>query len=82
MTTHEIKAVPREKWADLTIGDVMRPLDDLKTVDADTPLSEALETMTRDDVNQLPVVSGRRIAGVISRGNILQLLRTRAELEV
>lgn len=82
LTTHEIKEISRGQWSKMTVGQVMRPLEDLHTLDPQTPLSEALETMARDDINQLPVVSGTRLAGVISRGNIVQLLRTRAELEV
>lgn len=82
LTPHEIKEVPRARWTEVTISEVMRPLNKLQTIGPNTPLSEALERMARDDVNQLPVVSGSRIAGVLSRGNIMQLLRTRAELEV
>jgi CBS domain-containing protein len=38
--------------------------------------------MARDDLNQLPVVSDGRLEGIVSRGNILQLLQSRAELKV
>jgi CBS domain-containing protein len=41
---------------------------------------EALETMGRDDVNQLPVVSGNHLDGIITRANVLHFLQTRAEL--
>jgi len=41
---------------------------------------EALETMGRDDVNQLPVVIGGHLEGIVSRANVLQFLQTRAEL--
>jgi predicted transcriptional regulator len=37
--------------------------------------------MVRDDVNQLPVISNGKLAGVISRGNVLQFLQTREELK-
>jgi len=35
--------------------------------------------MGREDVNQLPVMNNDRLAGIISRGHILQVLQTRAE---
>jgi signal-transduction protein with cAMP-binding, CBS, and nucleotidyltransferase domain len=38
--------------------------------------------MAREDLNQLPVMREGELSGVISRGNVLQLLRTRAELQV
>lgn len=54
----------------------------LHTVAPDTPVAEALEVMAHDDVNQLPVVSDGRLEGVTSRGHVLQLLQTRAELNM
>jgi CBS domain-containing protein len=58
----------------------MRPLDQLRTVGLDTPATEAITTMARDDVNQLPVVTDGRLEGIVTRGHILQLLQSRAEL--
>jgi CBS domain-containing protein len=38
--------------------------------------------MAREDLNQLPVVSGGRVEGVISRGQVLRYLQTRIELRM
>lgn len=81
VTPHEIKAVERQRWPYTTLADIMRPLDQLHTVTPATPVMEALETMGRDDVNQLPVVSGNHLDGIITRANVLQFLQTRAEFE-
>ncbi|HEX6280467.1 MAG TPA: CBS domain-containing protein [Pyrinomonadaceae bacterium] len=59
----------------------MRPLEELKVVDRDTPLTQALELMGRSDVNQLPVISNGRFAGFVSRQHILDVFRTRQELQ-
>lgn len=80
VTPNELRRIARERWRDVTAGDVMRPFDQLKTVGPDTPVSEAFTTMVRDDVNQLPVVSEGRLEGVVGRGHILQLLQSRREL--
>ncbi len=58
----------------------MRPLDQLHTVTPATPVMEALETMGRDDVNQLPVMSDNHLEGIVTRANVLQFLQTRSEL--
>ena len=58
----------------------MQPLGRLHAVTSDTFVIEALETMGREDVNQLPVVNDGRLAGLISRGHILRTLQTRSEL--
>ena len=60
----------------------MRPLNQVHAVAPNTPVSEALEVMAREDLNQLAVIRDGQLSGVISRANVLQLLRTRAELQV
>ena len=80
VTAHEIKELERPRWKYTTLVDIMRPLDQLHTVTPTTPVMEALETMGRDDVNQLPVVTGNHLDGIVTRANVLQFLQTRAEL--
>ena len=82
ITPNEISTVPRNRWPYTTVADVMRPLDATRTVNPDTPVTEALEVMARQDLNQLPVVNERGLAGLISRAHILQLIQTRAELHL
>jgi Zn-dependent protease/CBS domain-containing protein len=77
VTPHEIKVFDRKLWPFKTVADVMLPLDQVHTVSPATPVLEALETMGRDDVNQLPVVSNRHLEGVITRNIILQYLQNR-----
>jgi Zn-dependent protease/predicted transcriptional regulator len=82
ITPHEVKAVERARWPYTTVGDVMHLLESSKTVSPERPLSEALEIMGREDVNQMPVVQQGRLAGIISRAHILRVLQTRAELDI
>ena len=60
----------------------MRPLEQLRVVSPDTTVTQALETMARENINQLPVVSHGHLEGILSRAHLLQILRTRAELKV
>jgi Zn-dependent protease/predicted transcriptional regulator len=82
ITSHEVKAVERARWPYTTVYDAMVPIERLKTVSPDMPVAEALETLGRANVNQLPVVSNGRLEGVLSRDRVLQFLFTRAELEM
>ena len=82
ITPHEVKSIARARWPYTTVDEVMLPLDRLHAVSSDTLVTEALETMGREDVNQLPVVNDGRLPGIISRGHILRTLQTRAELRV
>lgn len=82
VTPHEVKAVDRRRWPELTVADVMRPLGDVRFLDPEAPASEALEVLARENVNQVPVVEDGRVQGSVSRGHVLDVLRTRAELSM
>ena len=82
VTPSDVKQVERSRWPTTAVHTVMRPLSRLRTVTPDTPLIEALHTMGRDDVNQLPVVFNDRLQGVLSRSHIMQVLQSRAELSM
>jgi Zn-dependent protease len=78
----ELNGIPRPQWMYRTVADVMRPLDSLHTIAPETPVTEALETMGRENVTQLPVASDGQVEGVISRASVLGFLETRHILRV
>lgn len=82
ITPAELAAVPRAQWPYTTIADVMRPIASVSTVRTDTAITDALELMASQDLNQLPVVVDGSLAGVISRAHVLQLIQTRAQLHL
>ena len=45
-------------------------------VDKDTPLTEVAEHMVSTGYRQLPVVKGHKIAGIISRMDIIRIIST------
>jgi predicted transcriptional regulator len=58
----------------------MRPLRDLRAAAPEDRLTTALQSMNQNDLNQLPVISGKRLAGVLSRAQVLTYIQTHAEL--
>lgn len=80
VTPHEVKEIDRAKWPFTTVRDIMRPLDDLRSVAPDTPLTKALEDLSRYNLNQLPVIAKGRLEGVLTRAEVLSYLQTHAEL--
>jgi Zn-dependent protease len=81
VTPNEINHVDRNKWPLTTLSRIMLPAARLRTVTPDTSLKDALELMTTNDLNQLPVLADGRLRGAVSRGQVLQLFQTRAELK-
>ncbi|MGH9335251.1 MAG: site-2 protease family protein, partial [Vicinamibacteria bacterium] len=82
MTPREVTAIDRERWPRVTVGEAMIPIERLGIVRPDTPVSETLEVIARANVNQVPVVSNGKFEGVVSRGRILEVAVTRAELDM
>jgi Zn-dependent protease/predicted transcriptional regulator len=80
ITSNEVRQIPHARWPYTTVDEVMRPLDQLRTVTTDTPVMAALEIMGREDVNQLPVLLHGSLEGIISRGHVVQLLQNRTAL--
>ena len=80
ITASDVRGVDRARWPYLTVRDVMRPLDSMRTVELTTPAADALTSMVRDDVNQLPVVDHGHMEGIVTRAHILQLIQSRTEL--
>jgi Zn-dependent protease len=76
----DVRGIAPERWHTLFLREVMRPLRAVRTIRPDAPVTQALELMSDDDVNQLPVVTNGTVMGTISRGDVLRLLRTRDEL--
>ncbi len=81
VTAHEIKTVNRARWPFMTVFDVMRPITEIRTIQPGTPLKAALEIMSRENLNQLPVVKGNHVEGVLTRSRLLSFLHNRFELQ-
>jgi Zn-dependent protease len=75
LTMHPLKDVPKEKWAATTVEQVMIPAAQIKQISPDTVLWKAIEEMDRDGVNQLPVMVGTEIQGMLTREDVISFIR-------
>jgi predicted transcriptional regulator len=80
-TVEEIKRIPRERWPFTTVSQIARSLDQVRTVSPDITVTEALQVMVQENLNQVPVVANGSVTGVISRVNVVEVLQTRTELK-
>lgn len=81
ITPHEVRTVDRELWSVTPVQQIMKPLGKVRSVRPETLVTDVLEMMAKEDLNQVPVVSERGIEGMLARGDILQALRSRIELK-
>jgi len=82
VTLHQVKAVPQERWAEISVGEAMTPSAKVRTVAPKTPILEVLQIMEGEDINQVPVVAGNRLEGMITRDHLLRVLSAKMELEL
>ncbi len=82
ITAFDLRKIDRASWPYTTVAQAMQRLDQLHSVTPDTPVSEAMEIMNREEVNELPVVRDGRVEGFVTLGAVLRLLQTRAALEM
>lgn len=80
ITPNEIRGIDPKTWPSKRVADVMRAADKVHFVSPEMPALEVLETMGRENVHQLPVLSNGRLEGIVTRAHILQVLRSRSEL--
>lgn len=82
LTLKDVRAVDKERWPRTPVAQAMRPLAGLRTVREDEPASRALEILSREELNQLPVTRDGRVEGVVSRADLLRPIQVRAELDM
>ena len=80
-TIDDLKRIARKRWPFMTVTDIAHPLERLLAVSPETPMSEVLDLLARQEVNQVPVISNGELVGVISRSDVVQLMRTQQELK-
>ena len=82
LTLANIKSVPQPNWDVTQVKDIMTPINKLKMVHPDQNALNLLEQMDESNINQVSVVSRGGIIGLITRGDLIKLLRTRSELGI
>jgi len=82
VTLHNIRAVPRDRWSQMAIGQIMTPVETPFLAHSDEDVLTLLRRMDEADVNQVPVTEGGNLLGLFTRGNLLRYMQLRSELGV
>ena len=81
ITVHAVGQFPREEWARTSVQAAMVPRDKIHWAAPDEPVLRVLERMQAEDLNQMPVMSGGHLVGLITRDSILRVIQTRLSVE-
>lgn len=81
ITLHQAKHVPLEKRTAMKLADVMTPVNKDLIIESSAELSEALVRMGEHDLGRLLVTDNGKLAGILSRSDILKTMQIKTELE-
>ncbi|HKO93115.1 MAG TPA: site-2 protease family protein [Polyangiaceae bacterium] len=77
----DVRALPESNWSKLKLRDLMTSPAEFTMLQPDVPAARALQQLTEHKREQLPVGDGRRVLGLLVRGDVLRWLALRGNVE-
>jgi len=80
MRIEALQAVPREDWPSTSVQAAMISREKLPWTAPEEPVLSVLERMRSANVDQLAVITGDNVVGLVTRDSIMRVLQARTEL--
>jgi Zn-dependent protease/CBS domain-containing protein len=80
MTAEALHAVPQQDWDVTSVQAVMLPKEKLHWAAPEEPALSLLDRMRTIGMQQMPVIAGGSVVGIVTRDSILRVLQARHEL--
>lgn len=80
MDLEALQAIPREEWPSTSVQAAMISRDKLPWTAPEEPVLSILERMRSANVDQLAVITGDNVVGLVTRDSISRVLQARSEL--
>jgi len=81
VTVTDIKGLPKEKWAETPVKEIMTK-QPLYSVSPDDDLSSVLQLVTKQDINQVLVLQKGKCIGLLNRADIIRHIQLSQELDI
>lgn len=81
ITIEMLKAHPHEEWKHLLVGKTMQLQSSDNSIASNTPINDALNTMSETGLSRLLVVENKKIVGIITLKDLLEYLALKMDLE-
>jgi Zn-dependent protease/CBS domain-containing protein len=76
-TLTDAQRLDRSQWETTTVYRAMTPVERLRSAGPDEDAMRVLQIMGESDVNQVPVMEGRLLTGIVTRADVLRLIQVR-----
>ena len=80
VTLDDIKILPREKWVETKVADLMQPLDENLMILIEGNSSDAFQKIMTNKVGRLLVFDEHKLVGIISKTDILNYINIHDQL--
>lgn len=80
VTLHDVKEIPRENWATTTASQIITLVDKDIEVTPGEEVFKALMKMAQEEVGHLLVVENSRLEGLVTKSDIMRLIRVKVGL--
>jgi CBS domain-containing protein len=81
VTLNQVKDVPRDRWNDYTVREIMTPVEKGIVVRPEDKLSDVLEKMEELGEKRVLVADNGKLEGIITASDILDWMRRSRALE-
>jgi Zn-dependent protease/CBS domain-containing protein len=80
VTIKDVKNVPRERWQETLVTDVMTPVGPNTSLSPDDDIPSAMRRMAASGCGRLPVIENGRLVGIVTRRDIMNYIEIRSDL--
>jgi len=80
MTAEALHSVPQQDWDVTSVQAVMLPKEKLHWASPEEPALSLLDRMRTIGMQQMPVIAGGNVVGIVTRDSILRVLQARHEV--
>jgi Zn-dependent protease/predicted transcriptional regulator len=81
VTVSDVQRVPHEVRNKVSVAEIMGGRDGMVSVRVDQPVQDAVEILAERDLEQVPVLDGGRVVGLLTRGDVMRQLQLREALD-
>jgi CBS domain-containing protein len=80
ITIDDVRKLPHESRRTSLVRDVMTPSEKMIVVAPEEDVTDAFDRLQMKDVRQLPVVTGKKIVGLLRRKDIVRWLQFQSKI--
>jgi Zn-dependent protease/predicted transcriptional regulator len=80
VANQDIGMVDQEEWETHTVGEIMHPIENFKSVDEETESTEAISVISQNELPVVPVKHEHRVIGLITVEDLSNYLNYKAKI--